>query len=196
MKQWLDFLPLLAFLIANEKFGIFPATGVLVGSSILLYGYLWIREGRLENAQRITLIATLLFGGFSLALHDEAYIKWKGPVVYFLFALVFLGSQFIGQQPLIKRLMGHILDMPDALWRRLNLAWALFFVFASGANLYVAFHFDWWVRFKTLGSMAMMIVFMLAQIILLKDYLRPDLDGSGNKAATPDDGAGEKKEQQ
>ncbi|HEX6592930.1 MAG TPA: septation protein IspZ, partial [Moraxellaceae bacterium] len=123
MKQWLDFIPLLAFLIANEKFGIFPATGVLVGSSILLYGYLWIREGRLENAQRITLIATLLFGGFSLALHDEAYIKWKGPVVYFLFALVFLGSQFIGQQPLIKRLLGHILDMPDALWRRLNLAW-------------------------------------------------------------------------
>lgn len=174
MKQWLDFIPLVAFLVINEKFGIFAATAVLVASSVLLYGFLWLREGKLENSQRITLIATLLFGGVTLALHDEAYIKWKAPVVYFVFALAFLGTQFFARQPLVQRFMQPILDMPDTYWRRLNLCWVLFFLFASGSNLYVAFHFDWWARFKVLGSMGMMLGFMIAQLIVLRRYLREE----------------------
>lgn len=182
MKQWLDFIPLIAFLVVNEKAGIFPATATLVACSVLLYGWLWWREGRLENAQRITLIATLVFGGITLALHDEAYIKWKAPAVYFIFALVFLGSLFIGEKPLVQRFLGHIFDMNQTLWRRLNLAWALFFAAAGGINLYVAFHFDWWARFKVLGSMAMMLGFMLLQFFMLKAYLRRELFEDGSSA--------------
>lgn len=175
MKQWLDFIPLLAFLIVNEKFGIFTATGVLVAASVLLYGILWLREGRLENSQRITLVATLLFGGITLSLHNEAYIKWKAPTIYFLFALAFLGSQWFAREPLIKRLMQSVLEMPDRLWKRLNLSWVLFFLFAGASNLYVAFHFEWWPRFKVLGSMGMMLAFMMGQLLLLKNYLRDDV---------------------
>lgn len=172
MKQWLDFIPLVAFLFTNEKYGIFAATGVLVASSVLLYGSLWIREGKLENSQRITLVATILFGGVTLALHDEAYIKWKAPVIYFAFAIAFLVTQFIGKAPLIKRFMAQFLDMPDRLWARLNLAWAVFFAFMGGLNLYIALHFDWWARFKVLGSMGMMMAFMVLQLLLLQSYLR------------------------
>lgn len=180
MKQWLDFIPLVAFLFANEKYGIFVATAVLVGSSSLLYGYLWFREGRLENAQRITLVATLLFGGITLALHDEAYIKWKAPAVYFLFAIAFLATQFLAREPLVKRFLGSILEMPARLWAQLNLAWALFFAFTGGLNLYIAFHYDWWARFKVLGSMGLMIAFMAGQLLLLQRYLREE-------PAAPDD---------
>lgn len=174
MKQWLDFIPLVAFLFVNEKYGIFAATGTLVACSVLLYGTLWIREGRLENSQRITLVATLLFGGVTLALHDEAYIKWKAPVIYFVFSLAFLATRFIGKEPLIKRFMAQFLDMPDRLWSRLNLAWSAFFAFMGGLNLYIALHFDWWARFKVLGSMAMMVAFMMAQLLLLQAYLREE----------------------
>lgn len=178
MKQWLDFIPLVAFLFANEKYGIFAATAVLVVCSVVLYGYLWLREGKLENSQRITLVATLLFGGITLALHDEAYIKWKAPVIYFLFAIAFLVTQFLTREPLIRRFMGTILDMPDALWKRLNLVWAVFFAFMGGLNLYIAFHFDWWARFKVLGSMGLMMAFMVAQLLLLQAYLREGPEGT------------------
>lgn len=185
MKQWLDFIPLVAFLFANETYGIFVATGVLVGSSALLYGALWWREGKLENAQRITLVATLLFGGITLALHDEAYIKWKAPVVYFLFALAFLATQFLAREPLIKRFMGQILEMPDSLWKRLNLVWSVFFAFMGGLNLYIAFHFDWWARFKVLGSMGLMIAFMVVQLVLLQAYLREEPAVAAEDKETP-----------
>lgn len=186
MKQWLDFIPLIAFLLTNEKFGIFSATAVLLVSSVLLYGGIWLRERRLENGQRITLIATLLFGGVTLALHDEAYIKWKAPVVYFVFALAFLFTQFFMRQPLIQRFMHPILDMPDRLWKRLNLSWSAFFLFAGGINLYVAFQFDWWARFKVLGSMAMMLAFMVAQLVLLRGYLREEPLPQGSAPPKPD----------
>ncbi|MFW3897346.1 septation protein A [Pseudomonas putida] len=186
MKQFIDFIPLLLFFIvykteprlvefAGQHFelgGIYSATAVLIVSSLVVYGALFIRQRRLEKGQLLTLVACLVFGGLTLAFHSETFLKWKAPVVNWLFALAFLGSHFIGDKVLIKRIMGHALTLPDAVWNRLNLAWIAFFLFCGAANLFVAFTFqDYWVDFKVFGSLGMTVLFLVAQGIYLSRHL-------------------------
>ena len=176
MKQWLDFIPLVLFFATFKTVGIFPATAVLIGSSVLVYGAIWLKDRHLDNSQKVTLVATILFGGITLLLHDETYLKWKAPVINWIFAAAFLGSLYIGEQPLVQRMLGKAFDMPSAVWRKLNLAWVAFFIFAGAANAYVAFYFaQYWVDFKVFGSLAMTLVFIVAQFVLLSRYLRQDI---------------------
>lgn len=186
MKQFIDFIPLLLFFIVFKLEprtldilgyewvlgGIFSATAVLIASSVLVYGSLFIAQRRLEKSQWLTLGGCLVFGSLTLAFHSETFLKWKAPVVNWLFALGFLGSQFIGKQPLIERMMGHALELPAAVWRRLNLAWVVFFLISGTANLFVAFTFhEIWVDFKVFGSLAMTIVFLIAQGIYIARHM-------------------------
>lgn len=187
MKQFIDFIPLLLFFIvykldprivdiAGHDFelgGIYSATKILIASSILVYGALFICQRKLEKGQWLTLLACLLFGGLTLAFHSVTFLKWKAPVVNWLFALAFAGSHFIGDRVLIKRIMGHALNLPDAVWVRLNLAWVAFFLFCGAANLYVAFTFeDFWVDFKVFGSLGMTLIFLVAQGVYLSRHLK------------------------
>ncbi len=175
MKAWIDYIPLILFFTAFKLFGIFPATAVLIGSSVLVYGALWLKERHLEKSQWFTLFATLAFGSITLLLHDETWLKWKAPVINWVFALVFLGSQFVGDTPMAKRMLGQALEMPPALWKRLNLAWVAFFVFCGAANAFVAFHFPaYWVDFKVFGSLVLIVAFMAAQLALLSRYFKPE----------------------
>ena len=170
MKQFIDFIPLLLFFIVYKiepriveiaghslTFGgIFSATAMLIASSVVVYGILFFKQRKLEKSQWLTLIACVVFGSLTLAFHSETFLKWKAPVVNWLFALVFAGSHFIGNTLLIKRVMGHALTLPDAVWTRLNLAWIAFFVFCGAANLFVAFTFQSiWVDFKVFGSLGL-----------------------------------------
>jgi intracellular septation protein len=186
VKQLIDFIPLLLFLVAyktdpqtvelaGHSFafgGIFSATAVLIISSVIVYGILFVTQRKLEKGQWLTLIACLVFGGLTLAFHSETFLKWKAPVVNWLFALAFAGSHFIGKQPLIKRMMGHALTLPDPIWLRLNVAWIVFFIFCGAANLFVAFTFQaFWVDFKVFGSLAMTLLFLVGQGIYLSRHL-------------------------
>ncbi len=184
MKQLLDFVPLVLFFAAFKIYGIFPATGVLIASSVLIYGSIWIKDGKLERSQLITLIGTIAFGGITLLLHDETWLKWKAPIVNWIFAGVFLGSQFIGDKPVVERMMGHVLNAPATVWRRLNLAWVVFFIFSGAANLYVAFTYEkYWVDFKVFGSLGMTLLFLIGQMFWLARYIPKDEDG---KPLTPE----------
>ncbi|MBD8480642.1 septation protein A [Pseudomonas coleopterorum] len=186
MKQLIDFIPLLLFLIVYktdphmvdlagysfELDGIFSATKVLIASSVVVYGLLFIKQRKLEKGQWLTLIACLVFGTLTLAFHSETFLKWKAPVVNWLFALAFAGSHFIGKQLLIKRMMGHALTLPDPIWAKLNVAWVVFFLFCGAANLFVAFTFEqFWVDFKVFGSLAMTLLFLVGQGIYLSRHL-------------------------
>lgn len=186
VKQLIDFIPLLLFFIvykteprtldlAGHSFafgGIFSATAFLIGSSLVVYGLLFIRQRRLEKSQWLTLLACLLFGGMTLAFHSETFLKWKAPVVNWLFALAFLGSHFIGDRVLIQRIMGHALNLPAAVWNRLNVAWIIFFLICGAANLFVAFTFErFWVDFKVFGSLGMTLLFLLGQGVYLSRHL-------------------------
>ena len=189
MKQFIDFIPLILFFIvykldprnvelagqAFELGGIFSATAVLIISSILVYGTLFLVQRKLEKGQWLTLVACLVFGGMTLAFHSETFLKWKAPVVNWLFALGFAGSHFIGDKVLIKRIMGHALTLPDAVWTRLNLAWIGFFLFCGAANLFVAFTYQSiWVDFKVFGSLGMTVLFLVAQGVYLARHIHDD----------------------
>jgi intracellular septation protein len=192
VKQFIDFIPLILFFIVykispqavdilGHTFmvgGIFSATAMLIASSIVVYGILFIRQGKLEKSQWLTLIACLVFGSLTLAFHSETFLKWKAPVVNWLFALIFAGSHFIGDRLLIQRIMGHALTLPQAIWVKLNIAWIVFFLFCGAANLYVAFTYqDFWVDFKVFGSLGMTLIFLIGQGIFLARHIH-DADAS------------------
>ena len=189
MKQFIDFIPLLLFFIVYKiepriveiaghslsVGGIYSATAMLIISSLVVYGILFIKQRKLEKSQWLTLIACLVFGSLTLAFHSETFLKWKAPVVNWLFALGFAGSHFIGDKVLIQRVMGHAIQLPQAIWTRLNLAWIAFFVFSGCANLFVAFTFhDIWVDFKVFGSLGMTVLFLVAQGVYLARHIHDD----------------------
>ncbi len=196
VKQFIDFIPLILFFIvfkldprdvelAGQVFsigGIFSATAVLIISSVVVYGTLFAMHRRLEKGQWLTLVGCLFFGGLTLAFHSETFLKWKAPVVNWLFALAFAGSHFIGQQPLIKRVMGHAINLPDRIWTQLNIAWVIFFMFAGAANLFVAFTFhEIWVDFKVFGSLTMTVLFLIGQGVFLSRHMQDTPDGSNKE---------------
>ncbi|MDC6380045.1 septation protein A [Pseudomonas graminis] len=192
MKQFIDFIPLILFFIVykispqavdvlGHSFmvgGIYSATAMLIASSLVVYGVLYFRQGKLEKSQWLTLIACLVFGSLTLAFHSETFLKWKAPVVNWVFALIFAGSHFIGDRLLIQRIMGHALTLPQAVWTKLNIAWIVFFLFCGAANLYVAFTYqEFWVDFKVFGSLGMTLLFLVGQGIFLARHIH-DADPS------------------
>jgi intracellular septation protein len=192
VKQFIDFIPLILFFIVykispqavdvlGHSFmvgGIYSATAMLIASSLVVYGILYVRQGKLEKSQWLTLIACLVFGSLTLAFHSETFLKWKAPVVNWVFALIFAGSHFIGDRLLIQRIMGHALTLPQAVWTKLNIAWIVFFLFCGAANLYVAFTYqEFWVDFKVFGSLGMTLLFLVGQGIFLARHIH-DADPS------------------
>lgn len=192
MKQFIDFIPLILFFIVykispqavdvlGHSFvvgGIYSATAMLIASSLVVYGVLYVRQGKLEKSQWLTLIACLVFGSLTLAFHSETFLKWKAPVVNWVFALIFAGSHFVGDRLLIQRIMGHALTLPQAVWTKLNIAWIVFFLFCGAANLYVAFTYqEFWVDFKVFGSLGMTLLFLVGQGIFLARHIH-DADPS------------------
>lgn len=193
VKQIIDFVPLLLFFIVYKLEpttieiadlslgigGIFSATAVLIVSSVVVYAGLFIHQRRLEKSQWLTLAACLLFGGLTLALHSEAILMWKAPVLNWLFALAFTGSHFIGDKPLIQRMMGHAVRLPTAQWSQLNVAWILFFLACGFANLFVAFAYPAiWVDFKVFGSLGLTLLFMAGQALYLVRHMQPEPEES------------------
>ncbi len=141
MKFLADVFPVLLFFVAYKIQGIYVATGVAIGAALLQVGWQWIRHREVQTLHLVTLGLLIVFGGLTLLLHDKTFIMWKPSVINWLFALVFFGSLFVGDKPLIERMMGHSIDVPERIWRRLNHAWVLFFLVMGGLNLVVAWRF-------------------------------------------------------
>lgn len=138
MKFLLDFFPVLLFFVAYKVYDIYIATGVAIAASGLQVGWFWLRHRRAETMHLVTLGLLVVFGGLTIMLQDRTFIMWKPSIVNWLFAAAFLISQFIGERPLIERMMAHAIDVPKGIWRRLNLLWILFFTLSGIANLIVA----------------------------------------------------------
>lgn len=187
MKFLYDFFPILLFFIAYKMYDIFVATAVAIVASFVQVMLFWVQHRRFEKMQLVTLALIALLGGATLMFQDENFIKWKPSVVNWLFAVVFLGSQWIGEKPLIQRLMEqHIQVDKQSVWTVVNLSWVGFFVFSGLLNLYVAFNFstDVWVNFKLFGLMGLTFVFVIAQGIYLTQHVIEEED-NGEKQAVP-----------
>jgi intracellular septation protein len=114
-----------------------------------------------------------VFGGATLLLHDETFIKFKPSALYWLFAVILLGSNLLFRKNLMRSLLQEKLALPHRVWDRLNLSWALFFAALGFLNLYVALNYstDTWVNFKLFGFTGLMFVFILAQGMWLSKYV-------------------------
>ncbi|VAW98195.1 Intracellular septation protein IspA [hydrothermal vent metagenome] len=174
MKLLYDFFPILLFFIAYKLYGIYAATVVAIAASFVQVGGYWLKYRRFENMHLLTLALLVVFGGLTLFLQDEAFIKWKPSVINWLFGLVFLGSQFIGKKTIVERMMGASIEIPATLWPRINLAWSAFFIFLGFANMYVMYNFDTdtWVNFKLFGMTGLTLVFVLGQGLYLIRYMK------------------------
>ncbi|MCZ2720571.1 septation protein A, partial [Marinomonas sp. 15G1-11] len=143
MKILFDFLPIIIFFAVYKYTGdIIMATAVLIPATIIQVAYSWIKTKTIEKMHIVSLVLVVLLGGATVLLGDGDFIKWKPTVVNGLFALAFLGSQFIGEKNIIQRMMGDKIELPFKVWRTLNLAWVGFFIVSAFANLYVAFQFS------------------------------------------------------
>lgn len=173
MNSIIDLLPGIAFLIALFVGDIFIATAVLIVAMIALAGWHWWRTGKPHKMHTFGAIAVLVLGGTTLLLNDSSFVKYKTSVVNGVIALAFLGSHFIGSKVLLQRIPQTTLQMPDAVWRRVSLAWVCFFAGVALLNLYVMHHFNdqTWGVFKTVGVSVMMFVFMMAHLPFLWRYL-------------------------
>lgn len=188
MKLLFDFFPVILFFIAYKVYGIYVATGVIILASFAQVGWLWWRHGRVERMPLITAGLLLLFGGATLLLQDETFVKWKPTVANWLFALAFLGSRWFSGKTLIEHMMGASIELPDTVWQRLNLAWVLFFLSMGLINLYVAYTFstDLWVDFKLFGMLGLTLVFVIGQGIYLARYFKPEAELASAEPADAD----------
>ncbi|MDX1348201.1 MAG: septation protein A [Thiomicrorhabdus chilensis] len=174
MKLLFDLFPVVLFFIAYKLQGIYVATAVIIVATVLQVGYVYLKHKRVEKIHLITLALILVLGGLTLILQDEDFIKWKPTIVNWGFALVFLGSHFIGSKPIIRRMMDQAIHLPDLVWIRLSFMWMVFFVFSGVVNLYVAFNYDTdtWVDFKLFGLMGMTLVFIILQGVYISRYIQ------------------------
>ena len=173
MKLLIDFFPVLLFFIAYKVYDIYVATIVAIVAAFIQVGYSWLSQKKVENMHWITLGLLVVFGGLTLFLRDEIFIQWKPTVINWLFAIAFLGSQFIGKKNFVERMMGANVSLPKAIWFKLNMSWAAFFTFLGIINLFVVYNFDMdtWVNFKLFGMMGITIAFILAQGFFLTKYI-------------------------
>ncbi len=160
---------------SGEKPGIYLATLVAIAASVGQIAWVKLRGHAVETMMWVSLGIIAVFGGATLWLHDESFIKWKPTVLYWLFAAIILGSTLFGRNA-IKSVMGAQMELPDKAWNLMNLSWGGFFAFMGVANLLVAFNFstDDWVNFKLFGSMGLMLVFVIGQSMMLTKYLDKD----------------------
>src|SRR5258708_13875533 len=168
MKFLFDIFPVLLFFVAFKFWGITTATAVAIGATICQVAWSWLRHRKVDTMLWVSLWIIVVFGGATLLLHDETFIKWKPTVLYWFFSAILLGADLLFRRNLIRAMMEKQLTLPAPVWRKLNLSWAAFFVVMVAANLYVAFHFptETWVNFKLFAGTGLMLVLIVIQGLL------------------------------
>ena len=220
MKLLFDFFPIILFfvsyyqahfLIDNTFIGqlIDPAkpdfiaativaTAMAIVASFIQVAIHWFNTHKFERMHIFSLVLITVLGSITIFLGNPAFIQWKPTVLNWLFAGVFLGSMLIGEKPIIARMMGEHIELPENVWRTLNLSWVTFFFISGAANLYVAFYYnlaapdearmDTWVNFKLFGLMGLTIAFVILQALYLSRHISEDdlnnnnLDDDGDKS--------------
>jgi len=175
MKQLLDFLPLVVFFVFYKLYDIYYASGALIVATALALVFTWVKYRKVEKMTLITFAMVAIFGTLTLVFRNDEFIKWKVTVIYVLFSGALLGSQLILKKPLIQRMLGKELTLPDHVWNKLNISWAIFFLLCGLANIYVAFWLpqEVWVNFKVFGLTVLTLVFTLLSGVYIYRHM-PD----------------------
>ncbi len=204
MKILLDFLPILLFFgtfkfaerdaqgaadFATQHFGflvsggvvgpvegpVLLATLVVIVATLAQIAFLVARGRKIDLMLWISLGLVTVLGGATVWFHNETFIKWKPSVLYWAMGMSFWVSQFVFRKNLLQTLLGEQLELPPAVWLRLNWAWILFFATMGVLNLAVAYTLSTaaWVNFKLFGGLGLMLLFTLAQGVYLSRHIKP-----------------------
>ncbi|MFA0145113.1 septation protein A [Vibrio lentus] len=175
MKQILDFIPLIIFFALYKMYDIYTATGALIVASAVQIVLTYIIYKKVEKMQIITFLMVAVFGGMTIFLHDDNFIKWKVTIVYALFAIGLTVSHLMGKSA-IKGMLGKEISLPEAVWGKINWAWTLFFTLCAILNVYVAFNLplDVWVNFKVFGLLIATFAFTLLTGVYIYKHLPKD----------------------
>ncbi len=176
MKLLFDFFPVLLFFIAFKLWGIYAATAVAILASFLQVLVFWLSHRRFDKMHLVTLAMILVLGGATLLFHNPVFIKWKPTGIYWITALIFLASQFIGNKPIVQKMMENNISLPDMIWKRLNIAWITFFTVMGIINIYIAYNYDTdtWVNYKFFGGLGLTVLFVLIQSVYLARHIKDD----------------------
>jgi intracellular septation protein len=176
MKLFFDFLPIILFFVVFKLSNIYLATFVAIIASVMQVISSWWRKRKIDTMQTLTMCGFLIFGGTTLCLHDAFFIKLKPTVIYWLFALIFFGSQLFTKKTFLERMAGGKLSLPVKTWQTLNFSWGIFFIALGILNLYVSQHFstNTWVNFKLFGILGIIFLFGLAQSLFMAKYLKEE----------------------
>jgi len=187
MKQFIDYIPLLVFFSVwalDERVinvagydhtfgGMFSAAEFLLAASVLVYGSLFVYQKRLDKFQWITLAAVVLFCIPTIIFKNIAFLKWKAPIVNWIFASIFIASRYFGDKPAIEHMMGHAVTAPKEVWHKLNTMWVFYFIVLGAINLTVAFTLSeaLWIKFKVFGNLILTFGFVFMQMPILAKYI-------------------------
>jgi intracellular septation protein len=185
MKLLLDFFPILLFFVAFKLWGIYVATAVAIVATIGQIAWVRYSHGKVEPLQWLSLGVIVLFGGATILLHDESFIKWKPTVLYWLMGGTLASGMLFFHRNFLKTLMGSQLELPEPAWRAMNWSWVAFFAVMGVLNLWVAHNFDTqaWVNFKLFGGLGLMLLFVLGQALYLGRYMK---EGPASEAKARD----------
>jgi intracellular septation protein len=171
VKLVLELGPLVVFFITNSKYGIFAATAVLMATTVVSLVVSYVLTRRVPIMPLVTAVCVLVFGGLTLYLQNDTFVKVKPTFINLLFASA-LGAGLFFNRSLIKIALGEVIHLQDEGWRVLTWRFTGFFIFLAGLNEIVwrSFDTDVWVAFKSFGVMPITFLFMMSQIGLLQRY--------------------------
>ena len=169
MQLLVDYIPIVAFILAYFYKDIFFATGVLMAVMPVVLVLQWLMTRKINKIYVASTVLVLVLGGATLAFRNPTFLYWKPTVLNWLIAAVFLGSQWIGDKTIAQRMLGNAAELVLDQWIRLNQIWVVFFITLGGVNLYVAYTFSeaFWVKFKLFGMLGMTLIFVIIQSVWL-----------------------------
>ena len=176
MKFLFDLLPVILFFAAFKMADIYVATAVAIGATFLQIGLLALLKKKIDTMLWVSLGIIVVVGGATLMLRDETFIKWKPTVLYWLFGAALVLADLLLHRNLIRSMLGAQVQLPEAVWRKLNWSWAAFFALMGVVNLLVAFNFttDQWVNFKLFGATGLMLLFVIGQAVFLSRHVQEE----------------------
>jgi intracellular septation protein len=179
MHALFEYLPLVVFFIVYKFIDIYWATGSLIILAAAQIIYYLIKKEPIPKRTLIFFVLIAVFGGLTIFMHDVTFLKWKVTIINLFFAIALIVSDKFFGKNIIKEFLGEALTLPENIWAKLNIAWALFFTLCAFLNWYVAFNFDQdtWVNFKVFGLTGLMFVFSIGSVLSLSKYL-PEDDGN------------------
>ena len=173
--DWLGFM-VSGGVVGPAEAPVLLATVVVIVATLLQILWLKARGRKIDTMLWVSLGLVTALGSATIYFHSESFIKWKPTVLYWVMGASLLVGQLVFQKNGIKSLMGAQMSLPDAVWRKVNFSWVAFFAAMGCLNLWVAFNFptSTWVNFKLFGSMALMLLFILAQAFFLNKHIKSD----------------------